>query len=369
MNAATPFPLVTDVPPVVLDPLRFPLHGSRLIEASAGTGKTFTIAALYLRLVLGHGGDAAFARALTPPEILVVTFTDAATKELRDRIRARLAQAAAYFLAGVAAPRDDASAPEDDAGASFDFDAWLESDQDADADLPPGMDFDAYDDFPADARLARAVDPVRAGGPPVAGDALLEALRDDYPPGTWQGCARKLQLAAEWMDEAAVSTIHGWCHRMLREHAFDSDSLFTQTLETDQSEMLAEVVRDYWRTFLYPLDAGDVDAVLQWWKTPDELCRQLRNLLGHGALLGAGVAPAQALRQARDATADALAALKAPWAAWIDELRTLFDAAVAAKQVDARKMQRRYYEGWLASLRTWRDTTEQVAPDLSDTAW
>lgn len=36
-----------------LDPLRLPLIGERLIEASAGTGKTFTIAALYLRLLLG----------------------------------------------------------------------------------------------------------------------------------------------------------------------------------------------------------------------------------------------------------------------------------------------------------------------------
>lgn len=39
-----------------LDPLRLPLTGERLIEASAGTGKTFTIAALYLRLLLGLGG-------------------------------------------------------------------------------------------------------------------------------------------------------------------------------------------------------------------------------------------------------------------------------------------------------------------------
>src|SRR6201990_2907450 len=81
-----------------LDPLRFVLRGRSLIEASAGTGKTFTIAALYLRLVLGHGGDDAFPVALTPPQILVVTFTEAATKELRDRIRARLAQAAQMFL-------------------------------------------------------------------------------------------------------------------------------------------------------------------------------------------------------------------------------------------------------------------------------
>ena len=39
----------------ILDPMRFPLYGERLIEASAGTGKTFTLAALYLRLLLGHG--------------------------------------------------------------------------------------------------------------------------------------------------------------------------------------------------------------------------------------------------------------------------------------------------------------------------
>ena len=45
-----------------LEAIRFPLHGSRLIEASAGTGKTWTIAALYVRLVLGHGGDDAFVR-------------------------------------------------------------------------------------------------------------------------------------------------------------------------------------------------------------------------------------------------------------------------------------------------------------------
>jgi exodeoxyribonuclease V beta subunit len=77
--------------------LEFPLHGSRLIEASAGTGKTFTIALLYLRLVLDHGGELAFGRPLSPPEILVVTFTDAATQELRERIRARLGEAAACF--------------------------------------------------------------------------------------------------------------------------------------------------------------------------------------------------------------------------------------------------------------------------------
>jgi exodeoxyribonuclease V beta subunit len=73
-----------------LDPLRLPLQGERLIEASAGTGKTFTIAALYLRLLLGLGGNAAFPRPLSVEELLVVTFTEAATAELRGRIRTNI---------------------------------------------------------------------------------------------------------------------------------------------------------------------------------------------------------------------------------------------------------------------------------------
>lgn len=60
----------------------FPLHGIRLIEASAGTGKTFTIGALYLRALL--------EKELGVRDILVVTFTEAATAELRERIRRRI---------------------------------------------------------------------------------------------------------------------------------------------------------------------------------------------------------------------------------------------------------------------------------------
>ncbi|WP_083447116.1 exodeoxyribonuclease V subunit beta [Azoarcus sp. CIB] len=297
----TPLPTA----PRKLDPLAFPLHGSRLIEASAGTGKTFTIAALYVRLVLGHGGEAAFARALTPPEILVVTFTDAATKELRDRIRARLAEAAGYFRVDPA---------------------------DVDA-MARGKDF-------------------------------LHDLRADYLPEAWPGCARKLQLAAEWMDEAAVSTIHGWCKRMLNEHAFDSDSLFTQQLETDQRELLAEVVRDFWRSFFVPLDEDAVAAIAGWWATPDALQGELGKLVEHADALEDAPEPAGAVAAARDETAQALATLKAPWAQWADELEELLDAGIATKQVVGSKIQRRYYEPWLAALRSWACDPAAASPDL-----
>jgi exodeoxyribonuclease V beta subunit len=82
-----------------LNLLTLPLSGRQIIEASAGTGKTFTLAALYVRLVLGHGRA---AKGLQPAHILVMTFTDAATAELRERIRLRLHQAALWFDAEVA---------------------------------------------------------------------------------------------------------------------------------------------------------------------------------------------------------------------------------------------------------------------------
>lgn len=60
--------------------------GVCLIEASAGTGKTYAITAIYLRLLLGISKNSAFSYPLRAEEILVVTFTEAATKELRNRI-------------------------------------------------------------------------------------------------------------------------------------------------------------------------------------------------------------------------------------------------------------------------------------------
>ncbi len=69
--------------------------GTTLLEASAGTGKTTTIAVLFLRLIL--------ERDMPVREILVVTFTEAATEELRDRIRKTLSDAAAGFRAGTSA--------------------------------------------------------------------------------------------------------------------------------------------------------------------------------------------------------------------------------------------------------------------------
>ncbi|HAS14945.1 MAG TPA: exodeoxyribonuclease V subunit beta [Idiomarina abyssalis] len=196
------------------NPLDFPLNSSRLIEASAGTGKTYTIAALYVRLVIGHGShngteETAFDRELVPKNILVMTFTKAATEELSDRIRARLAEAAAYF-------RDPEA---------------------------------------------------------VEGDPFLASLRDDCAA---QGqnlmhLARLLDLASQSMDEAAVKTIHGWCQSMLKEHAFASGSLFSQDVETDNEELRLQAAEDYFRRFIYPADAELSARLLEDFKSPETL--------------------------------------------------------------------------------------------------
>jgi len=78
--------------------------GRSLIEASAGTGKTWTISVLYLRLLLEQN--------LGPAQIVVTTFTDAAAQELRERIRARIGWALRETAAGDdATADDDAEAP------------------------------------------------------------------------------------------------------------------------------------------------------------------------------------------------------------------------------------------------------------------
>ena len=61
------------------------LAGTQLVEASAGTGKTYAISTLVVRLLLETDW--------TIDSILVVTFTEAATSELKDRVRRRIREA------------------------------------------------------------------------------------------------------------------------------------------------------------------------------------------------------------------------------------------------------------------------------------
>ena len=277
-----------------LQPLPFDLWGSRLIEASAGTGKTWTIAALYLRLVLGHGGEHGFGRALRPAEILVMTFTRAATRELSDRIRARLLLAAQWFR------------HEQPAGAS---------------------------------------------------DPLLESLVSDYAEGPARAhAAWLLSQAAHSMDDAAVHTIDAWCQRMLTEHAFDSGCLFDESLVADEAAMRLEATQDYWRQSCYPLALEPLTQVLAVWPTLDALIADMKSLLGQDIAPTAAVGTlAQALHQATTARAQALKEAKVGWAERATTMQDWLDDQTASKNKgwDGRKLSAKHYTGWLTTLRDW----------------
>lgn len=379
--------------PPRLDPVTLPLTGSRLIEASAGTGKTFTIALLYLRLVLGprlsnkeHEADAAsFPRPLTPPEILVVTFTNAATQELRDRIRARLVEAAEAFqpdiskvetggenpegasgagLGGGPIPRKESVAPKDGFTAPPE---WSDTSGPAPEKAPSQNETADLFAEPAVDNSQPEEDAPPSSDPP-GGDPLL-ALRDSYPRESWPTCARRLRLAAEWMDEAAVSTIHAWCHRMLREHAFDSGSLFALEMSLDQSEMDLEIARDYWRSFYYDLDPEALQIIARYWTTPDTLNDTAGRLRTHASALPPAPPPFEALANYREQRAAALAELKAPWPAWLDELEELLEAAAKRKAFNGQKLNARSRANWLAALRDWANDPELAKPALTDAAW
>ncbi|MCC6992343.1 MAG: UvrD-helicase domain-containing protein, partial [Acidobacteria bacterium] len=277
---------------LALDPLAVPLAGSRLIEASAGTGKTWTIAALFLRLVLGHGG----ARPLAPGEILVMTFTIAATRELAGRIRERLAEAAACF-GGAAAPRAD--------------------------------------------------------------DAFLPRLMAAYPAGAArEAAAWRLARAADAMDDAAVTTIDAWCQRMLREHAFTSGSLFDETLMPDETALLAEAARDVWRREVYPLGDAAFALVRARWKDAAALAADVTPLAWRTLPRDAGAAPlAEVVRTLIAQRAAALAALKAGWAARAARLGEWFERQWARRDspLDKRRLGPAHVRRWLGALAAWAD--------------
>src|SRR5258706_5266067 len=75
-----------------LDLVSVSLTGRKLVESSAGTGKTYAITSLYVRLLL--------QRRLAVGQILVVTFTEAATEDLKRRIRSRIRETTAGFASG-----------------------------------------------------------------------------------------------------------------------------------------------------------------------------------------------------------------------------------------------------------------------------
>ncbi|MBW4047413.1 MAG: exodeoxyribonuclease V subunit beta [Proteobacteria bacterium] len=290
----------------LLDPVRLPLWGSRLIEASAGTGKTWTIGALYVRLVLGHGAPGeAFAEPLGPDQILVMTFTRAATQELSERIRMRLAAAAACFR-GKREPDSD--------------DVFLQ-------------------------------------------DLLAQYASDDARiRAAW-----KLEAAADAMDTAAVFTIDAWCQRMLREHAFDSGSPFDVELIADESELFEQAVRDVWRQETYPLEGATLAGVLAVWPNAEAFKASIRGRVeaAVGCALGTAWARAMAASQGAMAPVKAQWAQHSPLLRrWLLDHLPPMGSCFKANMVDATKV-----NAWFDAIDAWVFGVGEVALDLPKQAW
>ncbi|SBS27731.1 RecBCD enzyme subunit RecB [Marinomonas aquimarina] len=275
-----------------LNPLTFPLTSSALIEASAGTGKTYTLALLYLRLVLKHGGDNSFSDYLLPPNILVVTFTKAATRELRDRIRARLVEAANYF------------------------------------------------------RLSQE---------PEKPDPLLQALKQDIAKEQdLNSAARRLDVAAEWMDEAAVSTIHSWCSRVLSEHAFYSGLNFQQTLIENEKPLIIQACEDYWREMVFTLDEPELRQVLSVFKSPNALYKKVNALIYKTeAFAKPEMELSDKLQAIEKDRAEQMASLKQQVQNALPSLIEGHEAATKNKLINGRSLNKKHLGDTFAALQKW----------------
>lgn len=265
-----------------LNPLKLPLTGTHLIEASAGTGKTYTIAALYVRLILGHHVKNEF----TPQNILVVTFTDAATEELRDRIRIRLSETAQYFREQISTT-----------------------------------------------------------------DAFLIELRESYTKNEWLFCAKRLEIAANFMDESAVFTIHSWSNRMLQQHAFDSANPFKQNVDTNDSELLNTVIQDYWRVHFYDLDKIQCEFILNHLaKSPNEFAEKIKDLLKETEALKIDV-------EIEFSDIFKKTEIKNAWKQKQTEINVLLETAINEKWISAAqdKFPKQDALNWLQKINDWVD--------------
>ncbi|MEB3350289.1 MAG: UvrD-helicase domain-containing protein [Cyanobacteriota bacterium] len=203
--------------------------GVRLLEASAGTGKTFAIAHLVLRLV----GEAGIGLR----RLLVVTFTNAAAAELRDRIGRRLQAALA------------ALDTEDDGRLDPVLQAWL-----------------------ADRRRD--------------GCDAMRRLRG------------RLLAALEDLDAADITTIHGYASRCLRRRPLEAGQPPDLQIDPDGSALIDQVVHDYWQQQVLPLGSAVLASLAHLSISPALLRRVLRQLDDDPALELAPPPPDLALDQA-----------------------------------------------------------------------
>ncbi len=282
-------PIVVDADNPASDPfLALDLDGLRLIEASAGTGKTFTLATLFTRLVI--------ERDLRVGQILVVTYTEAATQELRERLRRRL-----QLAARIAA-----------------------EDEDADVD-------------PADSEQALC-------------RALIDTQRQREDAAT---LCHRLQRAARDMDLAAVFTIHGFCARVLGEHPLETGQPFiAPEMVGSERELLQLVAIDLWRVLGNEPDTAPL-LQRQWPGGPESLVKDLGPLVRAKVLLpppdAETIDPLPALHSAATT-------LREAFSLHGEDLRAQLDAAITGKVLNGGSYKAGSPDDLCRMLRLWCDS-------------
>jgi exodeoxyribonuclease V beta subunit len=257
-----------------LDLIRVPLSGLNLVEASAGTGKTHTLTGLYLRLLL--------ERSLSPEQILVMTYTKAATAELKARIRRCLLQARQAFV-------DET-----------------------------------------------VTDPLHRH--------LLKVCEDRAR------LVRQLDLAIAGFDQAAIHTIHGFCQRVLSEHALETCQAFDVELVPDQSARLQQIADDFWRLRLTDLSDTLTDWVQASFVTPEGLLAQVTQGLGKPYLEVRSAHVSEDLEYRDRQLLEQIRVLRELWQRDGEAIRSFL---VESNQFNRKIIRRDWAKRWLEQLQQW----------------
>ncbi|RSE77429.1 exonuclease V subunit beta [Acinetobacter baumannii] len=172
--------------------------GLHLIEASAGTGKTYTLSSLMVRI---------FLEKYLPGQVIATTFTRAAAAELKSRIRARLVETHRYL----------------DAKRSLtEKEILLQAEQES--------------------------------------DLLLQHILKHFATRIAYACER-LKLVIDQLDELFVGTLDSFSQKLLREFAFESGKIERAQITDDAKTYSRQLIHDVLREWIQSQPQTVIDAL------------------------------------------------------------------------------------------------------------
>lgn len=209
-----------DFKPEQLNLAGFDLDKSSMIEASAGTGKTFTISNLVVRLLIEGLKNGNHTEPLDIENILIVTFTNAAASDLRARVLQKIHESRISFdqIKNGIKTIEDFESPFKDIAIKC-FEKYLEN--------------------------------------------TIDAIDVDKLKDTASVFSRLLTRAERNIDRASISTIHSFCNKALNQiYSFEAGRAFNVNLTQDISLEQKEAKLAVWRALFYNDNGFDRDLLL-----------------------------------------------------------------------------------------------------------